>query len=260
MVYNRFASMRTVSAGATHVGQKREHNEDYYVCDDRLGLYVVADGVGGHAKGEVASRAAVEEVVMWVRRHRPEIDARLASGAVDDIYAVRRLVESGVQSACYMVYAMAEQDPEKAGMSTTMSTLLLRHGRAFIAQVGDSRVYRVRDGELLQITEDHTLVNYRLKQGLITAEEAKVSSAKNVITRAVGHRDYVQVDTFDADALAGDRYFLCTDGFHGYTPPEKDVLEIVSTPMIERGVANAIDLANQLGGRDNVTAVLVKVM
>lgn len=252
--------MRTVSAGATHVGQKRDHNEDYYSCDDRTGLYVVADGVGGHAKGEVASRVAVEEVAMWVRRHLPEIDARLASGGPDDVSAVRRLVESGVQSACYMVYAMAEQDPEKAGMSTTMSTLLLRGDRAFVAQVGDSRVYRVRDDQLEQITEDHTLVNYRLKQGLITPEEARMSSAKNVITRAVGHRDYVQVDTFDDEARAGDRYFLCTDGFHGYTPPDRDVLAIVSTLMIERGVANAIDLANQLGGRDNITAVIVKVM
>jgi serine/threonine protein phosphatase PrpC len=220
----------------------------------------VADGVGGHAKGEVASRTAVEEVVMWVRRHLPEIDARLASGGADDVAAVRRLLESGVQSACYMVYALAEQDPEKAGMSTTMSALLVRGGRAFIAQVGDSRVYRVRAGELLQITEDHTLVNYRLKQGLITAEEARVSAVRNVITRAVGHKDYVQVDTFDAEASAGDRYFLCTDGFHGYTPPDRDVLALVSTPMIERGVANAIDLANQLGGRDNVTAVIVKVL
>jgi protein phosphatase len=145
-------------------------------------------------------------------------------------------------------------------MSTTMSALLLRAGYAFVAQVGDSRVYRVRRGELLQITEDHTLVNYRLKQGLITAEEARLSSAKNVITRAVGHKDYVQVDTFSDHAQPGDRYFLCTDGFHGYTPPDKDVLDLVSTPMIERGVAHAIDLANQLGGRDNITAVLVKVL
>jgi len=252
--------MRTVSAGLTHVGQKRQHNEDFFARDDRSGLYVVADGVGGHAKGEVASREAAEEVMMWVRRHLPQIDAMVARGTPDGIGAARRLVESGVQSACYMVYAMAEQDPEKAGMSTTMSALLVRGGRAFIAQVGDSRVYRVRAKELLQITEDHTLVNYRLKQGLISPEEAKVAAGKNVITRAVGHKDYVQVDTFDAEALSGDRFFLCTDGFHGYTPPDEDVLAIVSLPALEDGVQRAVDYANGLGGRDNVTAVIVRVL
>src|SRR6266567_1823068 len=166
--------MRTLSAGSTHVGQKRAHNEDFYVCDDRLGLYVVADGVGGHAKGEIASREAVEQVVMWVRRHLADIDRNIAEGG-DGLAHVRRLLESGVQSACYMVYALAEQDPEKHGMSTTMSLLL------------------VRGGQITQVTEDHTLVNYRIKQGLMTEEEARTSAAKNVITRAVGHKDYVQV-------------------------------------------------------------------
>jgi serine/threonine protein phosphatase PrpC len=252
--------MRTVSAGATHVGLKRAHNEDFYLCDDRLGLYVVADGVGGHAKGEVASREAVEEVLMWVRRHLPEIDGLLGDPTAERLAAVRRLIESGVQSACYMIFAMAEQDPQMAGMSTTMSALLTRGGRAVVAQVGDSRVYRVRDGALMQITEDHTLVNYRLKQGLITVEEARVAAGKNVITRAVGHRDYVQVDTFDDEALPGDRYFLCTDGFHGYAPSDDELLAIASAAELERGVERAIALANRRGGRDNVTAVLVKVL
>jgi protein phosphatase len=252
--------MRTVSAGLTHVGQKRTHNEDYFLCDDKLGLYVVADGVGGHAKGEVASREAVEEVAMWVKRHLPEIDRRLAAATPEEQFAVRRLLESGVQSACYMVFAMAEQDPEKHGMSTTMSALLVRAGRAFVAQVGDSRVYRVRGGALSQVTEDHTLVNYRVKQGLMSAEEARTSPTRNVITRAVGHKDYVEVDTFESEAQAGDRYFLCTDGFHGYLPAENEVHGIMTAPTLERAVRRAVDLANDLGGRDNVTAVMVRVL
>jgi protein phosphatase len=252
--------MRTVSAGLTHVGQKRTHNEDFFLCDDKLGLYVVADGVGGHAKGEVASREAVEEVAMWVKRHLKELDRRLEAATDDDLAAVRRLLESGVQSACYMVYGLAEQDPEKHGMSTTMSVLLVRGGRAVVAQVGDSRVYRVRGAELMQVTEDHTLVNYRVKQGLMTADEAKVSPTRNVITRAVGHRDYVEVDTFVSEAEAGDRYFLCTDGFHGYLPAEQEVRGIMTAPTMEKAVRRAVDLANDLGGRDNVTAVLVRVL
>jgi protein phosphatase len=251
--------MRTVSAGATHAGFKRPHNEDSYRCDDRVGLYVVADGVGGHARGEVASAEAVEEIAMWVRRHLREIDRHVGRGE-DGVTAVRRLLESGVQSACYMIYGMAEQDPEKHGMSTTMSVLLVRGGHAFVAQVGDSRVYRMRGTVLAQLTEDHTLVNYRVKQGLMTEEEARTSTARNVITRAVGHRDYVQVDTLDAPAQPGDRFFLCTDGFHSYEPDEDEVAGIVGAEALEDGVQAAIDLANQLGGRDNVTAVLVKVL
>jgi PPM family protein phosphatase len=251
--------MRNVSAGLTHVGHKRSHNEDFYSCDDRLGLYVVADGVGGHAKGEVASREAVEEIVMWVRRHLREIDRDIGAGG-EALGAVRRLLESGVQSACYMIYGLAEQDPEKHGMSTTISLLLLRGGRAFVAQVGDSRVYRMRGDRIEQLTEDHTLVNYRVKQGLMTEEEARNSSAKNVITRAVGHKDYVQVDTFEDPAQPGDRYFLCTDGFHGYEPDEEEIAAVVRAPSLGEGVQSAIDFANGLGGRDNTTAVLVEVL
>src|SRR5262249_7552411 len=153
----------------------------------------------------------------------------------DHLAAVRRLLESGVQSACYMIYGLAEQDPEKHGMSTTISVLLLRGDHAFVAQVGDSRVYRMRGSRIEQITEDHTLVNYRVKQGLMTEEEARNSTAKNVITRAVGHKDYVQVDTFDAAAQAGDRYFLCTDGFHGYDPDENEIASVVRAPTLEEG-------------------------
>lgn len=253
--------MRSISAGSTHVGYKRSHNEDFYSCDDRVGLYIVADGVGGHAKGEIASREAVEEIVMWVRRHLRDIDRHIEHGeSGDHLAAVRRLLESGVQSACYMIYGLAEQDPEKHGMSTTISVLLLRGGHAFVAQVGDSRVYRMRGARIEQITEDHTLVNYRVKQGLMTEEEARTSTSKNVITRAVGHKDYVQVDTFEAPAQSGDRYFLCTDGFHGYDPDEDEIASVIRATTLESGVQDAIDLANRLGGRDNVTAVLVKVL
>src|SRR5688500_15194540 len=193
--------MRTVSAALSDVGRKRPINEDSFLADDTMGLYVVADGVGGHAKGEVASKEAVEQVQMWVRRHIPDVDAAVARGDEASIRQIRRMLESGVQQACYMVFGLAELDPEKKGMSTTISTLLVRGGQAFVAQVGDSRVYRLRNRRLVQMTEDHTLINYKLKHGLITAEEAQKASGKNVITRAVGHKDYVQVDT-DQDLAA----------------------------------------------------------
>jgi protein phosphatase len=251
--------MRTVSAGVTDTGKKRPHNEDALVVDDVLGLYIVADGVGGHAKGEVASNESVEEVAMWMRRHLPQIDAELASGDADALARIRRLIESGVQSACYMLFAKAEQDPEKKGMSTTLSMLLTRNGHAFVAQVGDSRVYRLRDEHLIQLTEDHTLVNYKLKHGLITAAEAKNAQGKNVITRAVGHRDYVQVDTFDIDITPGDRFLLCTDGLHGYLETDDEVIELMRVDPLEQAAQQSIDFANQRGGKDNITAVMVAV-
>src|SRR5262249_27735147 len=154
------------------------------------------------------------------------VDREMMTGTADAIERIRRLLESGVQQACYMIYGLAELDPAKRGMSTTLSVLLLRNTRAFVAQVGDSRVYRLRGNSVVQLTEDPTLVNYKLKQGLITAEEAN-RSAKNVITRAVGHRDYVEVDTFDTDCLPGDKFFLCTDGFHGYLQTEAELADLM---------------------------------
>ncbi len=251
--------MRTISVGATDVGRKRAINEDSYFRDDERGFYVVADGVGGHSKGEVASAEAVEQLRMWVYGAAHHLDQALArcTDDPDALAEVRRLLESGVQSACYMVYGMAELDPSKRGMSTTVSALLVGGGFAFAAHVGDSRVYRVRDGDVLQITEDHTLINYKLKHGLITPEEAETAGGKHVITRAVGHKDYVQVDTADIDVQPGDRFLLCTDGLHTYLEQDREVIELVAGDDIEACVQAAIALANERGGRDNITALLV---
>src|SRR5262245_54926219 len=135
------------SVACTDVGRKRQINEDAFFRDDRHGFYVVADGVGGHNKGEIASREAVEQLRMWVfgaNRDIERLAERVAAGEADGVWEIRRLLESGVKSACYMVFGMAELDPEKKGMSTTLSALLIRGGLAFAVHVGDSRVYRVR--------------------------------------------------------------------------------------------------------------------
>jgi serine/threonine protein phosphatase PrpC len=255
--------MHTRSAAQSDVGRKRQINEDSFHRDDALGFYVVADGVGGHSKGEVASQEAVEQLVMWVRGRRGELDPlcqRVATGDHEARWDIRRLLEAGIKSACYMVFGMAELDPEKRGMSTTMSCLLVAGGNCYAGHVGDSRVYRVRAREVLQVTEDHTLINYKLKQGLITAEEAQTMSGKNVITRAVGHKDYVQVDTADLDARAGDRFFLCTDGMHGYLDEPSEVAELVGDGPLEDGVAAAVALANTRGGKDNITVLAIEVL
>jgi serine/threonine protein phosphatase PrpC len=157
--------------------------------------------VGGNAKGEVASAESVELVHSWVKRWRKTLNVHAGDPTPENSGLVRRLLESAVQSACYMVFGMGQLDPRQKGMSSTLSSLLISANTAFIAQVGDSRVYLSRDGKAAQLTEDHTLVNFRLKLGLITAEEAANSPGKNVITRAVGHQDYVEVDTIDLEVM-----------------------------------------------------------
>ena len=231
-------------------------------ADDALGFYIVADGVGGNNKGEVASREAIDQLSMWMAGHRKQLDILRAQLEIDDISAraeIRRHLENGVQSACYMVFGMGQIDPGMRGMATTLSALLITNGFAFAAHVGDSRVYRIRDNQALQLTEDHTLINYKLKHRLITQEEALRAAGKNVITRAVGHKDHVQVDTVDLDAEAGDIFVMCTDGLHGYLKDPSEVVELVGDGNIESGANAAIALANQRGGKDNITIVVAQV-
>ncbi len=249
--------MRTLSSGKSDVGRRRPHNEDSMLFDDELGLYIVADGVGGNAKGEVASAESVELVHSWVKRWRKTLDAHVKEPTEANSDMVRRLLENAVQSACYMVFGMGQLDPRQKGMSSTLSSLLICGTMAYIAQVGDSRVYLTRDGKTAQLTEDHTLVNFRLKLGLITAEEAANAPGKNVITRAVGHQDYVEVDTIDLETRPGDRFMLCSDGLHGYLI-DGELDELMAGER--EAVANRfIEMANERGGRDNITVVVCDV-
>ena len=254
--------MKLLSVARTDIGRRRRVNEDSSFRDDARGFYVVADGVGGHNKGEIASREAVEQLRMWVYgadRDLNRLVDKVLGGDDEGIWEIRRFLESGVKSACYMVYGMAELDPEKKGMSTTLSALLIRANLAFAVHVGDSRVYRVRGASVLQMTEDHTLINYKVKHGMLTKAEAERASGKNVITRAVGHKDYVQVDTVDIDTAAGDRFLLCSDGLHGYFSNDGEVAELCSDGSLEECAEAAIGMANQRGGKDNITAVVIEV-
>lgn len=247
------------SFGVTDVGRRRENNEDAFLRDDDLGFYLVADGVGGNARGEIASSEGVEEAAGFVRSGRLTIESFIRTPSDDARFALKRLVESALQHACYMVFGMGQLDPARRGMSTTMSSLLVV-GRdppalGLVGQVGDSRVYLIRERQIVQITEDHTLLNFKLKHGLITPEEAMFAPGKNVITRAVGHRDYVQVDTCEIDVRPKDVFLLCSDGLHGHLQDPEIVMVLQDGP-IEEGPQRLIDAANDRGGRDNITAVV----
>jgi protein phosphatase len=240
------------------VGRRRVANEDAYFLDDELGLYIVADGMGGHAAGEVASSEAVDNVHAMVKRGYDHVDKLLGGDETEEGFRrVLRLLESAAQAATYMVFAIAQNEPDQQGMGTTLSSLLLTERFGFTAQVGDSRVYMIRDGYCSQLTEDHTLVAWQLKQGIITEQEALVSPHKNVITRAVGSREYVQVDTHMFEVQKGDCFLLCSDGLHGYLDDEEIPAIVDLGPNV--AVRRFIELANERGGRDNITAVVVEL-
>jgi protein phosphatase len=250
--------MRVRSFGGTDVGRHRRVNEDAYFRDDQLRLYIVADGMGGHAAGEVASAEAVETVYGMVKRGLRafgDLDTPLTP---DRARAVCRLIEGAIQAATYMVFALAQLDRDKTGMGTTLSVALAVGDALVTGQVGDSRIYQVRNGGALQITEDHTLIAWQVKNGLISPDEAKLSPHRNVITRAVGNRDYVEVDTSIVAAAPGDLYLLCSDGLHGYVRSESEIARVVGQGG-QVAVERLIELANLRGGRDNITAVLVEV-
>jgi|CZKU01.1.fsa_nt_gi serine/threonine protein phosphatase PrpC len=248
---------RRTGFALTDLGRKRSSNEDAFFMDDKLGLYVVADGMGGHAAGEVASREAVDTLFGMVKRGVGSLRELVDPVTETDAQAACRLMESAVQAATYHVFSIAEIDRAMSGMGTTISALLLLGDYAITAQVGDSRVYRVEGDAVEQLTEDHTLIAWQLKQGLITPQEALRSPHRNVITRAVGNREYVQVDTRRVPLTPAARFLLCSDGLHGYLR-DADIPPIVRLGG-DVAVRRFIELANQRGGKDNITAILVEI-
>lgn len=250
--------MRVISSGKSDIGQVRAVNQDAFILNDELGFYAVADGMGGHAAGEVAARESVEAAVEMICRGKKEIDGfRENPITADTSHGVCRLVESALQSATYLVYGIAEQKPNYYGMGTTFSALLIVGEYAITGQVGDTRVYRIRDGESVQLTEDHTLVNWQIAEGIITPEEAEYSPHKNVITRAVGNKDFVEVDTQIVSIAPGDRFLICSDGLHGYVDAD-EISDVMKHEPI-KSCEVLIEMANSRGGRDNITAVVLEI-
>lgn len=249
--------MMMASFGLSDVGRKRQHNEDAYLIDDELGLYVVCDGMGGHAAGEVASAKAIEVIREVLAADRAPLEALAREPAPHHRAAAVALVERAVQQACSAIYQLAQADVARRGMGTTCVVLVVAGEKGIIGHVGDSRVYLVRNGEEHQLTEDHTLVQAQLKRGVITQEEAELSPYGNVITRAVGIQASVQVDTLLTDILPGDLFLLCSDGLHGYLG-DSELASHARELSLERLPGRLIELGNERGGKDNLTAVVVR--
>jgi PPM family protein phosphatase len=241
----------------TDVGRVRDANEDSFLVDESVGLAIVADGMGGHAAGEVASSIAVQVCRDTISRER-ELLGRYERGDGVGRQDVLRLMEQAVSNACAAVYAEAQKDPTKRGMGTTMVVLMLIGPRGFIAHVGDSRIYLTRNNSVHQLTQDHSLINELLKRGRLTPEQIAKLNMKNAVTRAVGVYESVEVDTLDFDVLAGDQFLLCSDGLTEYAQ-ESDILRVFRELEPETIPQTFIDLANEGGGKDNITVVVVDV-
>jgi len=250
--------MRVYSWGCTDVGMKRDHNEDSYLLAPDLQLFVVADGMGGHAGGEMASGIAVRSVESHVRDHSDLVDPETEHEGEIQHSPVAKLLSDSVRLACNNVYAKSQEVRELQGMGTTTSTMIFHDNHCFVAHVGDSRCYLMRDGRILQLSEDHSLVNEQLKAGLITEAQARQSRFKNIITRSVGFDSDVEVDMIAVEVKGGDAFLMCSDGLCNFvTDPEMN--DVVHDNFLHRAPEILIDLANARGGDDNITVVLAYI-
>lgn len=248
--------MQVHAYGLTDVGRKRTGNEDAYASDPAHGIFIVCDGMGGHNAGEVASARAIEVVTKYVVDHYDTMRQLSENPTPQTSQAAQALIESAVQAACADIYKQAQADAAKRGMGTTFVGLFVAGDKAIIGHVGDSRIYLLRQGQAHRLTEDHTLISAQLKAGTITKAEALKSPYRNVITRAVGIQESVQVDTLAMDMMPGDLFMLCSDGLHGYLTDEETPIVLGGAPW-DQLPKKLIDIANTRGGKDNITTIVV---
>lgn len=231
--------MRVRFSARTHVGMRREVNQDAYGSGQpgSATLLVVCDGMGGHAAGEVASKLGVETILAAFSPEMPPDEALRAAFAA----ANERIYDEG-----------------RGSMGTTGVAALFLQNSLYVANVGDSRAYLVREGQITQITHDHSFVSDQVAAGLMTAEQARASNIRNIITRALGHTEDVDVDLFTVSLLPGDTVLLSSDGLHGLITDE-EIAELASMLTLEEAAQRLVDIANERGGHDNITVVIAQV-
>jgi protein phosphatase len=251
--------MRITAAGLTDVGLQRDHNEDTFRCLDPYGLYLVADGMGGHRSGEVASQMAADGMLAFFEATARE-DATWPFPPDPALGLLENRLIAAIKMANKQIYERSLSDASAHGMGTTVVGMFISadEATALVAHVGDSRAYRVRDGRIMQLTRDHSLVNDYMAMMPDLPKEAMDVLPKNVITRALGMQDVVVVDLVKKDVQPGDRFLLCTDGLSGQVPQAR-LCEIVleHESDLTACVKKLISVANEAGGEDNATVVVV---
>lgn len=260
MTEEKEVRLRAVAAGISDVGLQRDHNEDSFAILNDQELYVVADGMGGHRAGDVASRLATDAIVDFFRATAVEdvtwpfhFDSRLSEEE-------NRLL-TGIRIANRQIIERSTRLRECHGMGTTVVGALFsaRKRRMFIGHVGDSRAYRIRDREIRLMTRDHSLVNdYLLAMPELT-DEQRSELPKNVITRALGMQDHVTVDLQSDECQQGDLYVLCSDGLSGMIDDQEILSVVLNTPDLQDACRRLVGMANEHGGEDNITAVIVRI-
>jgi serine/threonine protein phosphatase PrpC len=243
------------AVGRTDIGRVRSTNQDSMLVDNESGLFVVADGMGGHAGCEIASRICIEQVKREVAtRIDPEL-AKSVKSHPDP--ALLNALANSINYASARIYEHSLEDPSLRGMGTTATVVKIVEDYAYCAHVGDSRFYLVRSGFIYQLTFDHSLVNEQVRAGILTPEEAEVHHLKNVITRSVGYQEEEDVDTICVHLEKGDLLVLCSDGLHGKINDAE--LSQIANKRGTAAVAELVDLANDRGGEDNITLIMVEV-
>ncbi|MEW6666811.1 MAG: Stp1/IreP family PP2C-type Ser/Thr phosphatase [Thermodesulfobacteriota bacterium] len=253
--------MQIKSFGFSDVGRIRSHNEDSYLCNARQSLFIVADGIGGQASGEAASQTAVREVEEFVIRSRSQ-GSRWPTKARRDLTLEQHRLLAALTLANRRIYEAARATPEMKGMGTTLVAATLDGDHLAVVNVGDSRLYRVRGGQIQQLTQDHSFVEEQVRKGDLTREEARNHARKHVLTRALGVREKVKADHFLVDLRPKDLFLLCSDGLYHMLEDSK-ILSLIES--IEDGSLYKIGLslvlqANLAGGLDNITVVLISLI
>lgn len=252
--------LRISSAVASHPGLRREENEDSYSTRDDLALFMVADGMGGHAAGEIASRLAVDTIVAFVSDTRDADINRTWPFPYDHALSLDgNRLKAAFRLANRKLGSAVDANDTLRGMATTAAAVLFGHGAPTVAHVGDSRVYLLRDGVLKQVTQDHSWVSEQVRAGVMTERDARRHPWRNVVTRALAGGDDPEIDVADVDVKNGDRMLLCSDGLHGVVAP--DQLEAIvrkGKPLAET-CQLLVDAANAAGGPDNITVVMLQV-
>jgi len=248
--------MKILAHGLSDQGLSRNYNEDSFYTDKDLGFFVVADGMGGHSAGDVASRMAVEALSGYIRNSCSGIEPLIGSSGPGRSDASNRLV-SGIRLANQVVCEAANNNPSWQGMGTTIVAALVDGDRVSIAHAGDSRAYLVRSGAISQLTDDHSVVAERVRKGLMSKAEAEGSGIRNLITRALGSDEALEADVMEIDILDGDRLLLCSDGLNTMVADEEVLMIMASGNAPEPACRRLVDAANNNGGKDNITVVVV---
>jgi PPM family protein phosphatase len=253
-------SVLHIQAGArTDLGRVRKNNEDCYSIEPSLQLYVLSDGMGGEAHGEIASNLAVQTVVTHCMQAENSRATPIFGESRTDVSERTNRLASGIHLANRKVFEAATANPEQQGMGATIVAVWIEGQRLSLAHVGDSRAYLLRSGSLDQLTADHSLVAEKVRIGILTPQEADASEMQSVLTRAVGTADTVEVDTDEQMLLVGDSVLLCSDGLTRMVTEPEIASTLLTSASAQESADRLVDLANENGGVDNVSVIVLRV-